>query len=135
MHPGQFRNRLSPEEMNRGVGMLESVVSQRHVAGILHESQSVISRMWNRHLTHGDSTHRHGGGCDRAITQHQDRFLLMQSQRQWFQNATFLNNEFRNGTGVRIFTQTVRNRLHEFGLNARRPAIRVPLTRQHMRDR
>ena len=62
-------------------------------------------------------------------------FLLIQSRRQRFHNATSLNNEFRNGTGVRISTQTVRNRLHEFGLNARIPAIRVPLTRQHAQDR
>ena len=39
----QFRNRLSPEEMNRGVRMLESGVMQRRVAGILNVSQSVIS--------------------------------------------------------------------------------------------
>ena len=45
-----------------------------------------------------------------------------------------MNNEFRNGTGERISTQTVRNRLHEFGLNARRPAMGVPLTRQHVQD-
>ena len=55
-------------------------------------------------------------------------FLLIQSGRQRFHNATFLNNEFWNGTGVRMSAQTVRNRRHEFGLNARRPAIRVPLT-------
>ena len=35
---------------------------------------------------------------------------------------------------MRISTQTVRNRLHEFGLNARRPAIRFPLTRQLVQD-
>ena len=40
--------------MNRGVGMLESGVLQRRVAGILNVSQSVISRMWNRHLTYRD---------------------------------------------------------------------------------
>ena len=62
-------------------------------------------------------------------------FLLIQSQRQRFQNATSFNNEFMNGTGVRISTQTVRNRLHEFELDARGRAIRVPLTRQHMQDR
>ena len=61
-------------------------------------------------------------------------FLLIQSRRQWFHYATPLNNEFRNGTGVRISTQTVRNRLHEFGLNARRLAVHVPLTRQHVQD-
>ena len=61
-------------------------------------------------------------------------FLLIQSRRQRFHDATSLNIEFRNGTGERISTQTVRNRFHEFGLNARRPAKRVPLTRQHVQD-
>ena len=118
----------------RGVGMLESGVSQRRVAGILNVSQSVVPRMWNRHLTHGNPLHRHGGvetGLQLKVT---TGFLLIQSRRQRFLNATRLNNVFRNGTGVRISTQTVRNRLHEFGLSARRPAIRVPLTRQHVQD-
>ena len=36
---------------------------------------------------------------------------------------------------MRIFTQTVRNRLHEFGLNDMIPVIRIPLTRQHVQDK
>ena len=131
----QLRNRLSPEEMNRGVGMLDAGVSQRHVARLLNVSQSVVSRMWNRYQTHGDPSHRHEGGRSRATTQRQDRYLLIQARRQRFRNATLLNNDFRNATGVRISTQTVRQRLHEFGLNARRPAIRVPLTQRHVQDR
>ena len=106
MPRGQFKNRLSPEEMNRGVRILESGVSQRRVAGILNVSQSVVSRMWNRHLTHGNPSHRRGGGRDRATTQRQDRFLLIQSRRQRVLYATRLIKEFRNGTGVRISTQT-----------------------------
>ena len=74
MPQGQFRTRLSLEEMHSGVGMLESGVSQRHVSGILNVSQSVISRMWIRHLTHGDPSHRHVKGSDRATTQGQYRF-------------------------------------------------------------
>ena len=54
-------------------------------------------------------------GRDRATTQRQDRFLLIQSRRQRFLNATRLNIEFRNGTGVHISIQIVRNRLHELG--------------------
>ena len=61
--------------------------------------------------------------------------LLIQSRRQRFQNATSLNKEFRNGIGVRIPTQNERNSLHEFGLNARRPAVCVPLKRQHLQNR
>ena len=107
--------------------MLEYGVSLRRVSGILNVSLSVIFRMWNRHLflTHGNSSHRHGGGRNMVTTQRQDRFLLIQSRRQRFQNATSLNNELRNGTGVRISTQIVRNCLHKFGLNARRSAICV----------
>ena len=63
--------------MNSGVGMLESGVFQRRVAGILNVSQGawgVTFRMWNRHLTHRDPSHRHGGGRDRTTTRHQDRF-------------------------------------------------------------
>ena len=63
-----------------------------------------------------------------------ERFLLIQSRRQRFHNATSLNNEFRNRTGECISKQTVNNRLHEFGVNAMRPAMRVPLTRQHVQD-
>ena len=53
--------------------MLESGISQCRVAGILNVSQRVVSRMWNHHLTHGNPSHRHGGGRDRATTQRQDR--------------------------------------------------------------
>ena len=121
--------------MNRGVRMLESDVLPRRVAGSLKVSQSVISRMWSRHLTHEDPSHRHGGGRDRATTQRQNRFLLIQCRRQRFPNTASLNTEFRNGTGVRISTQTVKNRLHELGLNAKRPAIPLSLTRQHVQYR
>ena len=90
--------------MNRGVVMLESGVFQRHVAGILNPPRSVIFQMWNRHLTHRNMAEDETGLqlYVRAV------FLLIQSLRQRFHNASSLNNEFRNGTGVRISTQTVR---------------------------
>lgn len=131
----QFRQRLSAEEMNRGTGMLEAGVSQRRVAEVLNVSQSVVSRMWNRYLVTGNASHNHGGGRRRSTTVRQDRFLVIQARRHRFQNATSLNNDFQNATGVQISTQTLRNRLHESGLRARRPAIRVPLTPRHVQER
>ena len=120
MPPGLFRNSLSPKEINHGIRILGSGVLQRPFAGILNVSQSVISRMWNRHLSHTYIT---------TGLQLNDRTIFVDLvQRQRFQNATSLNKEFRNGNGVHISTQTVRNRLHGFGLHARRPAICVPLT-------
>ena len=79
--------------------------------------------------------HRHGGGRTRSTTQAQDRFIVVQARRNRFQTATTLRNDFQNATGVRLSTQTVRNRLHDAGMNARRPAIRVPLLQHHIRER
>ena len=41
----QVRRRLSEEEMNRSIGMLEAGLSRRMVARVLELSQSVVSGM------------------------------------------------------------------------------------------
>ena len=41
----RLRRHLSQDEMNRGIGMLHSGLSQRHVANVLGVSQSVVSRI------------------------------------------------------------------------------------------
>ena len=134
----RLRCHLSQDEMNRGIGMLHSGLSQRHVANVLGVSQSVVSRMWNRFITTGNVRHLHaggGGGRERSTNEVQDRFLVVQARRHQFDNATTLRRDFQNATGVRISTQTIRNRLHDAGLRSRRPAIRVPLTRYHVQMR
>ena len=123
----RLRRHLSQDEMNRGIGMLHFGLSQRHVANVLGVSQSVVSRMWNRFITTGNVRHLHAGGQERSTNEVQDRFLVVQARRHRFDNATTLRKDFQNATGVRISTQTIRNRLHDAGLGSRRPAIRVPL--------
>ena len=58
----RLRRHLSQDEMNKGIGMLHSGLSQRHVANVLGVSQSVVSRMWNRFITTGNVRHLHAGG-------------------------------------------------------------------------
>ena len=41
----------------------------------------------------------------------------------------------REASGTTISTQTVRNRLHDAGFRARRPAVRVPLIGRHRQER
>ena len=134
----RLRRHLSQDEMNRGIGMLHSGLSQRHVANVFGVSQSVVSRMWNRFITTVNVRYLHaggGGGEERSTSEVQDRFLVVQARRHRFDNATTLRRDFQNATGVRISTQTIRNRLHDAGLGSRRPAIRVPLTRYHVQMR
>ena len=113
-----LRCHLSQDEMNRGIGMLHSRLSQRHVANVLGVSQSVVSRMWNRFITTGNVRHLHAGGRERSTNEVQF-FLVVQARRHRFDNATTLRRDFQNATGVRISTQTIRNRLHDAGLRSR----------------
>ena len=133
----RLRRHLSQDEMNRGIGMLHSGLSQRHVANVLGVSQSVVSRMWNRFITTGNVRHLHaeGGGRERSTNGVQDRFLVVQARRHRFDNETTLGGDFQNATGVRISTQNIRNRLHDTGQRSRRPAIRALLTRYHVQMR
>ena len=124
----RLRRHLSQDEMNRGIGMLHSGLSQRHAANVLGVSQSVVSRMWNRFIMTGNVRHLHAGGRERSTNEVQDRFLVVQARRHRFDNTTTLRRDFQNATDVRISTQTITNRLHDSGLRSRRPAIRVPLT-------
>ena len=78
--------------------------------------------------------HQHAGGRKRSTTRAQDRFIVLQARRHGFNNATTLHSELQNATGVRLSTQTIRNRLHEAGLRPRRPAICIPLTRHHVQE-
>ena len=104
----RLRRHLSQDEMNRGIGILHSGLSQRHVANALGVSQSVVSRMWNRFITTGNVRRLHVGGRECSTNEVQDRFLVVQARRHRFDNATTLRRDFQNATGVRISTQTVR---------------------------
>ena len=45
--------------------------------------------------------------------------------------ATQIQSDFQIATGRRLSNQAIRNRLHEDGMNARRPAIGLILTPDH----
>ena len=85
----RLRRHLSQDEMNRGIGMLHSGLSQRHVANVLGVSQSVVSRMWNRFITTGNVRHLHAGGPECSTNEVQTDFW-------WFRHgATDLTTQQR----------------------------------------
>lgn len=115
--------------------MLEGGLTQRQVATALGVNQTVICRAWNRYQTQGDASRRHAGGRQRVMSQRDERFLRIQARRHPFATATQLRSELMNATGLNVSTQTVRNRLHNTGLRARKPCIRIPLSRDHRQHR
>ena len=99
--------------------MLEAGHSKRHVAGVPGVSQSYVGRMLERFQTHGNVRYRHDAGRERVTTEREGRFIVVQVQSQSFIAATALQNDLQNALGVRISTQTIRNRLHRASKRAK----------------
>ncbi|GFS94064.1 hypothetical protein TNCV_1810851 [Trichonephila clavipes] len=79
----------------------------------------------------GNVRRRPGAGRPRTTTSTDDRYIQLTAHRnRTTENATQLQNScsWQQDKGV---SQTVRNRLHEGGLYARRSMVCIPLTPRH----
>ena len=83
------------------------------------QSLGIVSRPWRRYQETGQYTRRHGGDRRRPTTQQPDCCLLLCARRN---TARALQND-QQATIMHVSAQTVRNRLHEGGMRARRPQV------------
>ncbi|GFW10195.1 transposable element Tcb2 transposase [Trichonephila clavipes] len=121
-----------PESMAwRVIGRLESGQTQRSVADAVGVARSVVARLWNRFQEKGNNRRRPGAGRPRTTTSTDDRYIQLTACRNRTENATQLQRQLLLATGRRVSSQTVRNRLHEGGLYARRPMVCIPLIPRH----
>ncbi|GFU66904.1 uncharacterized protein TNCV_895401 [Trichonephila clavipes] len=121
-----------PESMAwRVIGRLESGQTQRSVADAVGVARSVVARLWNRFQETGNVRRQPGAVRTRTTTSTDDRYIQLTARRNRTENATQLQRQLLFATGRRVSSQTVRNRLHEGGLYARRPMVCIPLTPRH----
>ena len=123
---------LRKEQREHAVRMLINGTSQRQVAGQLGVHKSTISRMVKRLRETGTTDDGQRSGRPRATTRQEDAYIHLTHLRQRFHTATEAAAHIR---GVHVSAMTVRNRLREFGLNARRPYVGFPLTPNRRRRR
>ncbi|GFU53720.1 transposable element Tcb2 transposase [Trichonephila clavipes] len=75
-------------------------------------------------LETGSAGRRPGQGRRWATTPKEDSYLVLTARRHRNMNATLLQQHICSATDTTVSTQTVRNRLHDVGLYARRPMSR-----------
>ena len=90
---------------------------------------STIERLVRRLRETGRVADRPRSGRPRVTSQRQDRAIRLDHLRNRQLTATETAVNTVDGHNCRIHPKTVRNRLREFGLRARRPNIGVPLHR------
>ena len=125
------RHTVKLQERLHAVAMIHTGLSHRHVALVLNRDRRVIDRLWNRFTQTGSVTDMPRSGRPRCTSARQDRYIVTSALRQRRLNSRRLRENFRTATNVNVSDQTIRNRLHERNIHARRPVVRQPLTRQH----
>lgn len=129
------RIHLSEVQCARACTLLENGATQRVVAVEYGVSQTCIRNVWRRYQENGNYQRRPGSGRLRSTDARDDRYLTILARRNPFRPARVLRNEFQHATRIRFSDQSVRNRLHEVQLHARRPHVVPRMTDAHRRAR
>ena len=119
----------------RAVGMLEAGSSTEAVAAQVRSSVQAVRSLRRRFVQTGSTEDLSRSGRPRVTTPTQDRYILNQHLRNRFLTATATASVTPGTHNPRISAQTVRNRLAENNLRARRSYVGTVLTNRHRRDR
>ncbi|GFT93286.1 HTH_Tnp_Tc3_2 domain-containing protein [Trichonephila clavipes] len=103
-------------------------LSQADAARRLNVSRSVVQRLWDQYQSEDSVSRRPVPGRLRATTPAEDRFLALSARRRRTTTVPQLVADHFQASGRRNSATTVRNRLHNAGLYARRPVACVPST-------
>ena len=113
--------RLSREQHLWALGMVEAGSSYSDIARHMGCSQPTIRNLVECQNTTGSPDDRLRPGRERVTTPNQDRYIRLQHLQDRFRCASRTARETPGRNNPRISSPTVRRRLREVNLQARRP--------------
>ena len=127
--------KLSNEDRNRALGQLQAGITAAQVARNFGVHEHTIRRLRQRHAATGSVHDRQRSGSPRETTRRQDRQIRLQHLRRRFTVPAMTARNTPGRTRHRISSRTVRRRLREAGIRARRPYCGSRLKRLQRRNR
>ncbi|GFX84875.1 paired domain-containing protein [Trichonephila clavipes] len=119
------RSRLPDSLRWKVVGWIEMGLSHTDAARRHNVSRSVVHRLCNQYQIEASVSRRHVPGRPRTTTPAGDRFIAVSARRRRWISVPQLVADHSVASGRRIFASTVRMRLHNSGLYARRSQLCV----------
>lgn len=126
---------ITVDEVARAVALVEDGRSVRYAARSIGKPETTVRRAIKRYRETNSYSRRHGSGRPRATSARDDRFVILQSLRDRHSTAIEVAHQLRNVRGTAVNPQTVRRRLVEYGLRARRPVLVPQLSLLHRQRR
>ena len=116
-------NKLTNDQKSRILALSETAgMSAREIGKEIGCSNSSVSRFLKKFKTTGDLARKTGSGSGRKTSAADDRLMKRMSLQNRFLTAVDIRKQFLEGGGNPIGVHTVRRRLRDAGLVARRPA-------------
>ena len=123
----EHMTRLTAEERERAIGMVQLGVSYAHVARILNCTKLTITRLIQRYMMTGRTADRPRSGRPRVTTANEDCHLRILHLHKFLA----VTSSTATALGHVISHHTVCRRLRQHGIRAYQPFKGMALTRQH----
>ena len=126
---------LTPRKKSVIVALHNEGLSSRDIALRVGFNQSTVVRCLQRYSRTGGTDRVKGRGRKRSTTNAADRMLVRLCLKDRRASSTDLKRAWQESSGVSVSTRTVRRRLLDKGLSARRPRHKPLLTKKMMAAR
>lgn len=127
--------KLSNEERLRAIGQLQAGTSAAQAARNFGVHEHTVRRLRARYAATGTVNDRVRSGRPRETTRRQDRQIVLSHLRQRFTVPKDTARNTQGRTRNRVSPRTIRRRLREAGIRARRPYCGARFTPVHIRNR
>ena len=126
---------VSDFDKGRIVAYRDCGLSYRDIAARVGRDPMTVSRIWNRWVQEGNTERRAGSQRPRITSSRDDRHLIRMAVTDRAATSRSLSQQMGTFARQQPSARTVRRRLQQHGLSARRPWLRLPLTLHHRQER